>query len=125
MKEMEGYDEFEDDFDDEFLDIEDDGEIEGGHDDDDEFVVPLRNMKQWVVNKPRGFGEGKVYDTSVEDKLIEEIEQSRIAQLANIDKLMNSPAGNSSKKDKGCHFLDFIFSNGILSAIEGISDSNL
>ncbi|KAL8534073.1 hypothetical protein ACS0TY_010187 [Phlomoides rotata] len=101
LKEMEGTDEFEDVFDDEFLDIEDDGEIEGDDDDEGGFVIPLRNMKKWVEDKPRGFGEGKVYDTSVEDKLMEEIEQSRKAQLANIDKLKNGPAGTSSKKDKG------------------------
>lgn len=106
MKEMEGSD----DFDDEFLDIDDDGEIEGDDDDDEDgFVIPLRNMKKWVANKPPGFGEGKEYDTSLEDKLMEEIEQSRKAQLANIDKLKNGPAGTSSKKDKGWPVLDFIF----------------
>ncbi|KAK4429873.1 hypothetical protein Salat_1288000 [Sesamum alatum] len=97
--EMEGPDEFEDDFDDEFLDVEeDDGDFEGDEDDDDVFV-PLQNMKRWLENRPRGFGEGKVYDTSIEDKLMEEIEQSRKAQLANLNKLKNSPEKPSPKKE--------------------------
>ncbi|KAL0385594.1 UNVERIFIED_CONTAM: hypothetical protein Sradi_2953700 [Sesamum radiatum] len=99
LTEMEGPDEFEDDFDDEFLDVEDDGEFEGDEDDDDDVVVPLQNMKRWLENRPRGFGEGKVYDTSIEDKLMEEIEQSRKAQLANLNKLKNSPVNPSTKKE--------------------------
>ncbi|CAN4094765.1 unnamed protein product [Withania somnifera] len=55
-------------------------------------------MKKWLENKPRGFGVDKVYDTSVEDKLMEEIEQSRKAQLANVNKLNNNPVkANNSK----------------------------
>ncbi|KAL0336192.1 UNVERIFIED_CONTAM: hypothetical protein Sradi_4831100 [Sesamum radiatum] len=99
VTEMEGPDVFEDDFDDEFLDVEDDGEFEGDEDDDDDVVVPLQNMKRWLENRPRGFGEGKVYDTSIEDKLMEEIEQSRKAQLANLNKLKNSTVNPSSKKE--------------------------
>ncbi|KAL0287841.1 UNVERIFIED_CONTAM: hypothetical protein Scaly_2753900 [Sesamum calycinum] len=56
-------------------------------------------MKRWLENRPRGFGEGKVYDTSIEDKLMEEIEQSRKAQLANLNKLKNSTVNPSSKKE--------------------------
>lgn len=98
VKEMDGSDEFDDeDFDDEFLDSEmEDG---GSGYDDDEVVIPLKNMKQWLENRPRGFGEGKVYDTSIEDKLMEEIEQSRIAQLANVNKLKNNPLNRSPKKE--------------------------
>lgn len=112
LTEMDGPDEFEDDFDDEFLVVEDDVEFEGDED-DDEVVVPLKNMKKWLENRPRGFGEGKVYDTSIEDKLMEEIEQSRKAQLANLNKLKNSPVKPSSKKetseqDKGWSFLGLI-----------------
>ncbi|MCD7465091.1 hypothetical protein HAX54_000544 [Datura stramonium] len=54
-------------------------------------------MKKWLENKPRGFGVDKVYDTSVEDKLMEEIEQSRKAQLANINKLKNNPVKANTK----------------------------
>ncbi|KAL0421308.1 UNVERIFIED_CONTAM: hypothetical protein Slati_3153700 [Sesamum latifolium] len=99
LTEVEGPDEFEDDFDDEFLDVEDDGEFEGDEDDDDDVFVPLQNMEKWLENRPRGFGEGKEYDTSIEDKLMEEIEQSRKAQLANLNKLKNSPVNPSSKKE--------------------------
>ncbi|KAL3501231.1 hypothetical protein ACH5RR_035680 [Cinchona calisaya] len=59
-------------------------------------------MKKWLENRPRGFGEGKVYDTSIEDKLMEEIEQNRKAQLANINNLKNNNTVNSnSKKQQG------------------------
>ncbi|KZV26486.1 hypothetical protein F511_12158, partial [Dorcoceras hygrometricum] len=75
-------------------------EFEGDEsDEDDEVIVPLQNMKEWLENRPRGFGEGKVYDTSVEDKLMEEIEQSRKAQLANIDKLRSKAIKANSKKE--------------------------
>ncbi|PIN13151.1 hypothetical protein CDL12_14223 [Handroanthus impetiginosus] len=94
LAEMDGPDEFED----QFLD----GEPEG---DEDEVVIPLENMKKWLEKKPRGFGEGKVYDTSIEDKLMEEIEQSRKAQLANVNKLKHSPPAKrkkeTSKQDTG------------------------
>lgn len=121
VAEIDGPDEIEDgfDFDDEFVDLEDDDddEFEGGEDDDDddEVIVPLKNMKRWVQNKPPGFGEGKEYDTSVEDKLMEEIEQSRKAQLANLNKLKNSPVNTSPKKETSKQgrywlFLDLVFS---------------
>lgn len=115
VAEMEGVDEFEDGFvDDELIDVEDDGEFEGDEsDDDDEVIVPLQNMKEWLENRPRGFGEGKVYDTSVEDELMEEIEWSRKAQLANVNELKSNPMKANSKKelpkqDKGDLFLDLI-----------------
>ncbi|XP_073036181.1 uncharacterized protein [Primulina eburnea] len=101
VAEMEGFEEFEDGFDDdEFVDDEDDGEFEGDEsDEDDEVIVPLQNMKEWFENRPRGFGEGKVYDTSVEDELMEEIEQSRKAQLANVNELKSNPMKANSKKE--------------------------
>lgn len=96
---MGGSDEFDDeDFDDEFLD-ESDIEDGGSDFDDDEVDIPLKNMKKWLAKRPRGFGEGKVYDTTIEDKLMEEIEQSRLAQLANLNKLKNNPVNSSSKKE--------------------------
>ncbi|XP_073145327.1 uncharacterized protein [Henckelia pumila] len=99
VAEMEGVEEFEAGFDDDEFkgDVEDDGEFEG--DDDDEVIVPLQNMSEWLENRPRGFGEGKVYDTSVEDELMEEIEQSRKAQLANVNNLKNGPTKANSKKE--------------------------
>lgn len=82
-------------------DYEEEVEEEGDDDDDDEdIVVPIRNMKIWLENKPPGFGEGKEYDTSIEDKLAEEMEQSRLAQLANINKLKNNPQNTNSKKEQ-------------------------
>ncbi|XP_050373773.1 uncharacterized protein LOC126791370 [Argentina anserina] len=48
----------------------------GGDDDDDDegLLVPFGEMKKWLEKKPRGFGEGKVYDTPIEDKLLEELQ---------------------------------------------------
>ncbi|XP_010254707.1 PREDICTED: uncharacterized protein LOC104595608 [Nelumbo nucifera] len=77
----------------------DDDDI-GDEEDDDEMFVPFANMKKWLQDKPSGFGEGKVYDTSIEDKLLEEMEQSRNAQLANINNLKNNPPNVNSKKEK-------------------------
>ncbi|KAL1550903.1 hypothetical protein AAHA92_18806 [Salvia divinorum] len=102
-------DEFEDEeFDGEFVDsseIEDGdggGEFEEeGEDDEDDVFVPLRDMKKWLERRPRGFGEGKVYDTTIEDKLMEEIEQSRVAQLANLKKLKENSENPTPKKEKG------------------------
>ncbi|CAK7326953.1 unnamed protein product [Dovyalis caffra] len=90
------------DFDDQYDDIDDD-EIDYDDEDDEEFM-PFGKMKKWLEEKPRGFGEGKVYDTRTEDKLLEEIEQSRLAQAANINNLKNpNPAapnktGHQTKK---------------------------
>lgn len=53
-------------------------------------MMPLHEMQRWFENKPVGFGEGKIYDTSAEDKIVEEMEQTRRAQLANINKLKHS-----------------------------------
>ncbi|KAL5826591.1 hypothetical protein ACOSQ4_018388 [Xanthoceras sorbifolium] len=47
-----------------------------GSDFDDGMFLPFEEMKRWLENKPRGFGEGKVYDTSIEEKLLQEIEQN-------------------------------------------------
>lgn len=68
-------------------------------DDEDGIFIPFSQMKDWLQNKPPGFGEGKVYDTSVEDKLFEEMQHSRQAQLANINNLKNNPIEVESKKD--------------------------
>lgn len=75
-------------------------EEEEDEDEEEDEFIPLRSMKEWYANKPRGFGEGKVYDTSLEEKLAAEIERSRRAQLANINKLKSSP-GSTSKSSEG------------------------
>lgn len=95
------------DFDDDDVDVDDFLGDEDEDEDDDEVIIPLRNMKKWLENKPRGFGVDKEYDTSVEDKLMEEIEQSRKAQLTNINKLKNNPVKANTKpvqQDKGNFF---------------------
>ncbi|KAL3631056.1 hypothetical protein CASFOL_024040 [Castilleja foliolosa] len=98
--EMDGPDELDED-DDGFLDIGDDGGFDVDEE-EDEIEMPLMNMKKWLENKPRGFGEGKVYDTSVEDKLMEEIEHIKKAQLANVNKLKNNSSPvDVNKQDKG------------------------
>uniref|UniRef100_A0A7N0T835 RRM domain-containing protein n=1 Tax=Kalanchoe fedtschenkoi TaxID=63787 RepID=A0A7N0T835_KALFE len=69
-------------------------EFDDDEDEDDEeegLLMPMEKMKQWLENKPAGFGQGKVYDTTVEDKLLDEMQQSRVAQLANINKLKHNP----------------------------------
>ncbi|KAI3994693.1 hypothetical protein MKX01_002309 [Papaver californicum] len=82
------------------LDVEGFIDDEEEEDEDEEsIVIPFEGMRKWVENKPSGFGQGKQYDTSIEDKLAEEIEQSRRAQLANINKLKNNPVNPNSKKE--------------------------
>lgn len=84
-----------DEMDYEFDDFDDESE----DDEDGEMFVPFGKMKKWLENKPSGFGEGKVYDTSIEDKMLEEMEQSRKAQAANINKLKNDSILSSPQKD--------------------------
>ncbi|KAI4382581.1 hypothetical protein MLD38_008529 [Melastoma candidum] len=90
----------------EVVDSDYDDDDVGGDEDEDEigddvFVFGLGSrMQKWFENKPSGFGEGKVYDTSIEDKLLEEMRQSRIAQAANINKLKHS-GGNGGDKVAG------------------------
>ncbi|KMT07007.1 hypothetical protein BVRB_6g153390 [Beta vulgaris subsp. vulgaris] len=81
--------EFDDDEEDEDEDVDEDGEV----------MVPYNRMNDWLVKKPKGFGEGKVYDTALEDKLLEEIEQSVKAQMVNINKLKNEPIKPKPKNE--------------------------
>ncbi|KAK8921205.1 hypothetical protein KSP39_PZI020625 [Platanthera zijinensis] len=70
---------------------------------EDEDFVPLREMKRWLQNKPAGFGEGKTYDTTVEEKILEEFEQSTKNQPAKKKKPLVSVkenAGNVGKQEK-------------------------
>lgn len=115
MDDFEDFDVDDDDLFEEEVDLEEEGEDDDEEEEEGEFI-PLNNMKKWQRNKPRGFGEGKEYDTSVEDKLMEEIEQSRRAQLANINKLKNNPVKPNSKKEsvqkdksKATFFFLFLF----------------
>lgn len=71
---------------------------DGDESDDEDAFIAFPDMMRWYNNKPSGFGEGKVYDTRIEDKLLEEIKQSRVAQLANIDKLKKNPVNPNSEK---------------------------
>ncbi|XP_065860971.1 uncharacterized protein [Euphorbia lathyris] len=87
----------EDDMDDEFAEENEEAEDE---DEDEGMLLPLENMRKWLQNKPSGFGEGKAYDTSIEDKLLDEIEQSRKAQAANVDNLKNNPIKPKDDKKK-------------------------
>ncbi|KAK1316374.1 hypothetical protein QJS10_CPA05g01897 [Acorus calamus] len=66
-----------------------DDEFDDGFDGSDGGDEPFEDMKRWFKDKPVGFGEGKVYDTSIEERLLEEIEKSRRVQLANLEKLKN------------------------------------
>lgn len=71
---------------------DDDGDVDGGdeeleldgEDDEDEgLMVPFGEMKKWLEKKPRGFGEGRVYDTPIEDQLLEEIQVETSTKLQN------------------------------------------
>lgn len=79
----------EEDVEEEEEDEEDWGEFEGDEDEDEDEgeFLPMDKMKQWLEKKPRGFGVGKKYETLIEDKLLEEIEQSWKAQAANLNNL--------------------------------------
>ncbi|CAN8235823.1 unnamed protein product [Cochlearia groenlandica] len=71
--------------------VEEDEEDEDEEDEDEGEFLPMEKMKKWLEKKPRGFGIGKRYETSLEDKLLDEIEQSWKAQAANLNKLKNDP----------------------------------
>lgn len=96
------------DFDNEYEDVgyeyDDDDEEEEGEDDGEE-VLPFEDMEKWFARKPKGFGEGKEYDTSVEDKLLEEMRQNSEAQGANLKKLKSNPVKpafkHNAQKNKG------------------------
>ena len=78
---------------------EEDDDEEEEEEEEEEMFVPFENMKNWTKNKPRGFGEGKVYDTGIEDKLLEELEHSIQAQATNVRNLKKNPIMPRSKKD--------------------------
>ncbi|KAK7367925.1 hypothetical protein VNO80_09945 [Phaseolus coccineus] len=88
----------EEEYDHDLSDELDDEEEEFDYDDDDEGMLPLEKMEKWFEKRPKGFGEGKVYDTSVEDKLLEEIRQSRVAQAENLKRLKSHPVKHASNE---------------------------
>ncbi|EOA33340.1 hypothetical protein CARUB_v10020112mg [Capsella rubella] len=95
----------EDDEEDEDEDEDEDGdwgefdeEGEGEEDEDEGEFLPVDKMKKWLERRPRGFGLGKKYETSIEDKLLDEIEQSWKAQAANLNKLKNDPLKSQQLK---------------------------
>ncbi|KAL9251197.1 hypothetical protein AKJ16_DCAP00142 [Drosera capensis] len=99
--------EFSEDDDDDELDFLDDFDDDVNDDDDEEEEEEVEEefegtkygkLKSWMKKKPTGFGEGKEYDTLLEEKLLEEIEQSRIAQFANINRLKLEASRPMSKK---------------------------
>lgn len=73
---------------DEELDLDMGGEGEDEDEDEEGMMVPFGKMKKWLEKKPRGFGEGKVYDTPIEDQLLDEMQ----AQVENATKLQNDAA---------------------------------
>ncbi|CAF2061828.1 hypothetical protein HID58_072319 [Brassica napus] len=79
--EDEDWDEFE---------VEAEGEGDEDEDEDEGEFLPMEKMKRWLEKKPRGFGVGKKYETLIEDKLLDEIEQSWKAQAANLNQLKNN-----------------------------------
>ncbi|XP_078443776.1 RNA-binding (RRM/RBD/RNP motifs) family protein [Wolffia australiana] len=87
---------------DDFDEWEDDDIDEIDEDDDgsDAEVMPFEEMSKWLRNKPRGFGEGKTYDTPLEDKLMNEIEKSRQAQALNLQKLKSGVMGQKDREKK-------------------------
>eukprot|EP00850_Spirogloea_muscicola_P009526 SM000053S17483 [mRNA] locus=s53:592841:595283:- [translate_table: standard] len=54
---------------------------------DDKLAEPItfaspEHMRDWLRTKPPGFGQGRAYDTALEDKLVQEMEASRRARAA-------------------------------------------
>ncbi|XP_042502196.1 uncharacterized protein LOC122079637 [Macadamia integrifolia] len=101
-------------------DDEEEEEEEDEEADEGEVFVPFENMKKWAQNKPPGFGEGKMYHTSIEDKLLEEMEQSRKAQLANINNLKNNPPNPKSEKQPKVLKAPEVVPSGIRVRVENL-----
>ncbi|XP_004297664.1 PREDICTED: uncharacterized protein LOC101292993 [Fragaria vesca subsp. vesca] len=72
--------------------------LDGEDEDDEGLLVPFGEMKKWLEKKPRGFGDGKVYDTPIEDKLLEELQ----AEAETATKVQNDAVkANVKPKKKG------------------------
>lgn len=63
------------------------GDLEGL---DGQETTTFDQMRKWLQTRPEGFGEGKAYDLSLEEELMEEIAVSRKAHLINISNLKNA-----------------------------------
>lgn len=94
-----------DDEDEDWGEFDEEGE---GEEDEGEFL-PMDKMKKWLERRPRGFGLGKKYETSIEDKLLDEIEQSWKAQAANLNKLKNDPLKSQQVKRDANLIKGFVF----------------
>lgn len=57
---------------------------------DGQETTTFDQMRKWLQTRPEGFGEGKAYDLSLEEELMEEIAVSRKAHLINISNLKNA-----------------------------------
>lgn len=93
-----------------FLSRVSDEDDEDEDEDVDESTLPFHEMREWLRSKPAGFGEGKNYDTRLEDELWEEIERSRKSQIENLNKLKNKPKMSDDgpkTKEKAPHKGDF------------------
>ncbi|KAJ7532718.1 hypothetical protein O6H91_13G016100 [Diphasiastrum complanatum] len=66
--------------------------------DEDELDGPIKDMEFWFKQKPPGFGNDKAYDTSLEEKLLQEIERDKIAQAVVMQKMKGK--GRVSLKEK-------------------------
>lgn len=71
--------------------------VASNNDYEDDDYVPFAEMKRWKTNKPSGFGDSKTYDTSLEDRLLAEIEQSKTKQITNVNKVKNKTVNNVGK----------------------------
>ncbi|CAA6670615.1 unnamed protein product [Spirodela intermedia] len=91
--------------------VDEDEDYDGWEDEDEDELddeegaetaseMPFDEMRRWLRNKPSGFGEGKSYDTSIEDKLMEELEKSRQAQAIHLNKLRNGVTDQEVAKKK-------------------------
>lgn len=79
---------------------DDDDYVLDEQDDGDEPLMPLEEMARWLDNKPAGFGEGKTYDTTLEEELLEEMERSRKVQLANSNKFKSENKSTAAARPK-------------------------
>ncbi|XP_072970000.1 uncharacterized protein [Typha angustifolia] len=84
------------------------GEEEEEEEEDDSPAMPFDEMRRWLEKKPQGFGEGKAYDTAVEEEILKEMERSRQAQLASINKLKKDPKVQTKKEGRPEKIIDAI-----------------
>ncbi|KAL2652240.1 hypothetical protein R1flu_020368 [Riccia fluitans] len=81
------------------LDFDEDDEDEDEDDSDNEDDGFL-SMDEWMKKKPVGFGAGKVYDTTLEERLLEEIKRDELAQAAAKAAFKNKKSTSAVKQAK-------------------------